>query len=105
MTIHSLERPETTPELIQWLEHHLVGDTLGELVAELLAVADRKQTDPPLEKLIGNLDQVLKQGLKSFTADQLRSLFRHPKHLLELQERIFIEGGSYWEKSSSIRQS
>ena len=97
MTIHILERPETLPELAAWLERHLVGHTLGELVAELSVFAENDRTAPPLETLI-DVDSVLKQGLKGLSAEELQLLLQNPTRLFDLQERIFIDGGDYWNQ-------
>ena len=37
MTLHSFDRPDDPRELAHWLEGHIVGDTLGDLIAELSA--------------------------------------------------------------------
>ena len=99
MMIQSLERPDTMPELAHWLERQLVGDDLGTLIAELRSVSPSNGSDAPsLNELLGsNFTEVLHAGLGALSEDQLRTLFRYPDRLLELQELVLIEGGNYWD--------
>lgn len=93
----SLHIPETPRELIAWLESHLVGMQLGDLVAELQAVHGEPQDKLTLADVCsGRLPQVLQFGLGRLDMDQIRSLFRHPHLLLELQDEILLSGGEHW---------
>ena len=98
MTIHFLDIPDDVASLRRWLEDRLNSDSLGEVVAELSAF---HPADAPrggtIESFLGSrLNDVLSRGLSALPESNLRELIRHPWLLLDLQERIFIEGSSYW---------
>jgi hypothetical protein len=106
MTIRGLDIPDETAELARWLEEQLAGDDLGSLVAELRAGHPADERDSAtLESLLGDrLNFISTQGLNGIPAALLRGLIAHPGLLLELQERILIDGGGYWlSKPSSPR--
>lgn len=97
MNVHVLEIPEATSDLADWLEGHLVGLHLGTLVAELLAVHG-EPAYRPLEEILGDdLSRVLQDGLQGVSRDRLIALLKHPAVLLELQERVVLEGSAHWE--------
>lgn len=97
MNVHLLEIPESTSDLADWLEGHLVGLHLGTLVAELLAVHGEPDY-LPLEQILGSdLPRVLNEGLQGVSRDKLVTMLKHPAVLLELQERVVLEGGPHWE--------
>ena len=98
MTIHTLNMPDATPELAQWLESQFMSDRLGELVAELRAVQPPEPAArPSLKELLGDDESVvLQKGLTALSEAKLRSLLRHPDRLLELQELALARGGDYW---------
>lgn len=100
MSLHIMEIPESQAELAGWLEEHLVGLQLGELVAELSAVhADRNDENVTLEQLLGDeLPAALSQGLGTLSPAKLRGLLQHPRLLLDLQERLLFESGEYWQR-------
>ena len=103
MPLHFVDIPDDAANLTTWLERHLVDSTLGELVAELSAAhpAGPPQSET-LETLLGaKLKSVLSRGLSSLSESELRQLVGHPWLLMELQERIFIDGGDYWSTSNS----
>lgn len=96
MNLLSLEIPDDPVQLPDWLEAQLVGLHLGELVAELTAIHGQGMGGS-LQAVCGNqLDEVLQNGLARFSHATLQELLRQPQLLLDLQERIFIEGGEYW---------
>lgn len=98
MRLLSLDIPDNHAELASWLERHLVGLELRDLVVELEAIRDGQTSVSTLDDLIGaQLTDVLKNGLGALSASQLRSLFANPTVLFELQERVLIDGGEYWE--------
>ena len=106
MPLHFVDIPDDATNLATWLERHLVDSSLGELVAELSAShsAELPQTET-LETLLGTkLKAVLSRGLSALSESDLRRLVGHPWLLLDLQERIFIEGGDYWSTSSSTAE-
>ena len=97
MTPHVFHMPEQLRERAAWLEQHLLGLHLGELVAELQAVHGTSAASQTLEETLGTeLPKVLAQGLSELPPPQWHSLLTQPFLLLRLQERIFIDGGDYW---------
>lgn len=102
----SLDIPETQRELVAWLESHLLGMQLGDLVSELQAVhglggltssARPGQDAPSLEQVCGGkLTNVLQYGLGTLEVDRLRQLLQHPQLLLSLQDEIVQHGGEHW---------
>lgn len=97
MNLAALEIPETTDELAPWLERHLLGSDLLDVVA--LLEAFRLQTDDSqsLAAICGTrLPAVLSQGLTALSPEQLRELLRHPRRLIELQQLILVDGADYW---------
>ena len=114
MNLYVFDIPEETIELAAWLETHLVGPELGELVAELAAIHDVAISDSvgpasrdrpdegALQKSLGReLPSILRDGLRNTPRSQLQTLLRNPRLLLDLQERILINGGEYWQGKSS----
>lgn len=99
MTLAVSTMPDNAAERARWLDEQLVGDRLGELVAELAAA---NGTDGPARSLKDLLsDQrssVLNSGTNALSADQLRQLLRQPQFLFDLQELVLTEGGPYWTR-------
>src|SRR4051794_38469755 len=100
MTLHALDIPEDLAELTVWLERHLVGLELGELVAELSAVHP-----VPLEPvssvwalLRDRLGAVLDGGLATVPPEVVKRLLLQPVLLFELQELVLEKGGDYWDR-------
>ncbi|MFM9960449.1 MAG: hypothetical protein ACKV2Q_04405 [Planctomycetaceae bacterium] len=98
MKLPVLDMPDD-PQLIPgWLERHLKGLELGELVAELGAVHGPPDSPTTLDELCGaDLPNVLEHGLTALPREHLRRMLKQPELLLELQERVLIDGGTYWE--------
>lgn len=93
----SLDIPETQRELVAWLESHLLGMQLGDLVSELQAVHGTLPHGPSLEQVCGGkLANVLQYGLGTLEVDRLRQLLQHPQLLLSLQDEIVQHGGEHW---------
>ncbi len=93
----SLDIPETQRELVAWLESHLLGMQLGDLVSELQAVHGTRSGGPSLEQACGGkLANVLQYGLGTLEVDRLRQLLQHPRLLLSLQDEIVQHGGEHW---------
>ncbi len=98
MTLFSLEIPEAVDDLASWLESQLVGPDLGMLVAELAAVRSSDSSDRSIDELMGReMPMVLSRGLTGIPAEVLRPLLRSPELLLQLQERVLLEGGEFWD--------
>ncbi|MBI1916752.1 MAG: hypothetical protein HYS12_18760 [Planctomycetes bacterium] len=99
MKLLALDIPDNPAELPSWLERELVGFRLGELVAELSAVSGGTGQRPSLREVLGGrLQATLDRGLGELPAETLKHLLLWPHLLLDLQERVFNEGGSYWER-------
>ena len=101
MKLMALEIPDDAAALAGWLEGHLVGLELAALVAELEAVHahDQKQPEPSLDQVLGNSRAAVQsRGLEALPLDQVKVLLQHPRLLLELQERLLVEGGPYWRR-------
>ncbi|MEI6233888.1 MAG: hypothetical protein WCT04_12595 [Planctomycetota bacterium] len=81
-----------------WLERQLTGLHLRELVSELTAVHGSHPNATTLDDvLLDCRDNVLQKGLVHMPAAQFRALFAHPALMFELQDLVFVEGGSYWQ--------
>ncbi len=98
MRLTALDIPESPTEVASWLDRHLTGTELADLVAGLTAFQGEPQGDLSLEELLGEQrDAVLKRGLGALSKDSLQKLLTHPGLLLPLQELVLLEGGNYWE--------
>jgi hypothetical protein len=77
---------------------------LGELVWELSAVHGKAaERVPSLQEVFGpQLQTVLDRGLATVPPEKLRQLLRQPQLLLDLQELVLQEGGSFWEESRPL---
>ncbi|MEI8017231.1 MAG: hypothetical protein WCH39_03475 [Schlesneria sp.] len=97
MKLPALDMPDD-PQLIPgWLERHLMGVELGELVAELEAVHGPAESPTTLDKVCGKeFSQILEHGLSVLSREQVHCLLKQPDLLLELQEQVLIHDGSYW---------
>jgi hypothetical protein len=105
MTPISLDIPDTQRELVDWLESHLLGMQLGDLVSELQAVHGTSPNSPSLEQVCGGkLTSVLQNGLGALESSQLRKLLQRPHLLLSLQEEILQRGGDYWMQQPLRRE-
>lgn len=117
MNLRVFDIPEETADLAAWLETHLVGPDLGELVAELAAIHDipaslstglaalERPDEGALEKSLGReLPAILRNGLRNIPRMQLQVLLRKPQLLLDLQERVLVEGGNFW-RERQLRES
>jgi len=99
MKLVAHEIPDAAEQLAPWLEQQLVGMRLRDLVAELTAFLGRQPPSATLESLLGErLPTVLDRGLRKLPEPTLRSLLQNPSLLLDLQQRVFIEGGDFWNR-------
>ena len=105
MMPHCFDMPDDSRELAAWLESHLVGDTLGELIAELSAAhpADEDRSQMLADVLGNEMAVVPERGLVPLTEQRLRSLIRWPWLLRELQQRVLTDGGPYWQTLAASR--
>lgn len=100
--LNELPAPDDWPS---WLEGHLLGLELGDLVVELTALGERVghrdplHRPPELDELLGDdFPAVLEEGLSVLSLETLEELLRYPSLLLKLQERVLLEGGLYWQR-------
>ncbi|MBX3421791.1 MAG: hypothetical protein KF752_09585 [Pirellulaceae bacterium] len=108
MTLISANLPlHQEQQLPLWLEQQLLSEHLGQLIAELevLHATDHplvEQSSQPqpattLQQICGDqMSDVLQRGLTVLSDSQVRALLSHPAVLLELQEQVMTQGGSYW---------
>src|SRR5689334_13428783 len=90
--------PDDPAEQATWLEQHILGLDLAGIVSELSALGGRKRdAELSLEEAFGDLlPRILEEGLTVLTAKQLRVLLKNPELLIQLQTRIFLDGGDHW---------
>ena len=88
--------PDDPTQLADWLERQLMGLHLGDLVATLRAVHGDGDVRSLEDLCEGNLPDVLLRGLSCLDFTHLQGLLVHPARLLELQERVFLDGGEHW---------
>lgn len=99
MNLPVLEVPDDPAAVAAWLESQLVGLHLADLVSQLSAVYQSADSSATLHEVLGaHFDQIVDRGLGSAPLDTLRGLLHRPRLLLELQDRIFIAGGSHWQR-------
>ncbi len=97
--LHVLDLPEKPSHLAAWLEKHVAGTHLAEVVAELQAVHPADPAPTSMERALGALlSEVLSSGLSILGRDRLVWFLQHPHWLLELQERVLLAGGPYWSR-------
>lgn len=99
MSLTAFDLPEETQALRQWLVTQLTSADLSSVVAQLAAVHTDQDQGLMLETVCGEQWQsILQNGLSELTQTQLQQLLTHPYLLLELQERLLLEGGEFWQK-------
>jgi hypothetical protein len=99
MKLHALDIPDDPARVPRWLERHLVGLDLAELVAELEAVHGPTAASPMLGEVLGSRrEAVLASGLSALPPHAIGQLLRRPRLLLELQEMVLASGGGYWNR-------
>lgn len=99
MTLHALTLPDDPAELPRWLEDRLLAPNFGQFLAELSSFfpAAPDPPEPPRHLLDSWLPTALNEGLDSIPRDVLSLLLKNPTLLADLQERITIDGGPYWD--------
>jgi hypothetical protein len=100
MNLIATTMPDDPAEQVAWLERQLVGIRLRDLVLQLSTLGPAAPTlTPTLEEIFGDaLPAVLAEGLSAATPEALGQLLRHPSLLLDLQERLLLSEGSYWQR-------
>ncbi|MDA1016074.1 MAG: hypothetical protein O3A00_16665 [Planctomycetota bacterium] len=103
MSIHLLEIPNEAAELALWLEGHLRGTELHELVTECHALHRTQDSDAPeLSQVLGSqASTVLDSGLQCLSFEQLAQLVQHSELLFDLQDLVMIHGGPHWHAEES----
>jgi len=98
MKLLALEIPDEPEVLPTWLEGHLMGLDLHQVVSELDILSSPVKKEPlSLSQVLAKqADEVLQLGLRSLSRTQLRQLMNQPKLLLDLQRLVLDQGGSYW---------
>ena len=103
MNLVALDLPESTGELTLWLEQHLLGPDLLDIVALLEAFHKQEADSPSLAGICeGRLPSVFNQGLNALSEEQIRELLRHPRRLIELQQLILVNGDDYWTSQAFL---
>ena len=107
MRLLAMSIPDEPDQLPAWLEQHLLGPHLGELVAELTAVhGPTTDSQTGLDEVLGQWrPRVVEGGVAALPEEVLRRLLRQPRLLLALQELICIEGGPYWDQVRPAAES
>lgn len=102
MTSIALTLPDEPADMPGWLERQLVSADLGVLVAELKTIHGGTSGGPTLDTILGDsAARVLQDGLGALPRNRFSDLLRHPKLLMELQERVLLDGGHYWRQLSN----
>lgn len=97
MSLLIFDMPDEPQQLRTWLEQQLAGVRLRQVVSELTGVHGPEETRLTLDEACGSeLSNILKHGMANTSSDIIRRLLTHPRLLLELQDRISLDGGEYW---------
>ena len=98
MNLYLFDIPDDPGLLPKWLEGHLMGLHLRQLVAELSVLGKRESNFKAAlgDVLSAERGKVLQAGLGSLGPVQLRQLIGQPELLLDLQRLVLDEGGDYW---------
>ena len=110
MKLLTLDIPDAADSLAPWLESHLLGLDLHQVVTEL-GIFGGSQNEPraSLQQILGEqTEEVLQLGLRSLSISKLRQLLRQPRLLLDLQRLVLDQGGAYWTsvpESSATREN
>jgi hypothetical protein len=90
--------PDSHTQLVPWLEQQLIGMNLHQLVGELRLLAGTESAYLLLHDMLSDeqLAAIQQSGLSVLSESELRTLFRSPETLLELQEIILTQDSGYW---------
>jgi len=92
------EIPDEVSDWPSWLEQQIAGLSLFDLVVGLKATSEPSNNSTTLQRVCGEqLPTIYESGLGVLRTEQIRTLFENPELLLELQERVLVEGGAYWD--------
>lgn len=97
MTVQILTIPENPAEWAGWMEQHLVGLRLYDLVEELSRIPGASCI--PVAEILTEqeLADVRLSGLRTLPVEKIRQLLSSPASLPELQEDVFVNGGDFWQ--------
>ncbi|WP_298859044.1 hypothetical protein [uncultured Gimesia sp.] len=99
MNLAAFDLPEQTHELSDWLATQITGPNLSSIVAQLSAVHSDHDYDLTIEAICGEQwNSIIQNGFSELTQAQFQQLLTHPYLLMELQERLLLEGEEYWQK-------
>ena len=103
MNLNSLQIPDSLAETGIWLDDLLVSPDLVDTIVELEILAgDRLTKIQSLDGVLaGSENRVYESGLASANESVIRSLLRQPSLLLELQEKVMMNGGKYWQEKTN----
>lgn len=98
MKLLTLEIPDDPALAPEWLESHLMGLDLHQVVTELSILGDTDDaTSASLTDVLGDrAAEVLQLGLRSLSTEQVRRFLKQPQLLLDLQRLVLDQGGEYW---------
>lgn len=98
MSLLILNMPTESSQMIAWLERHVTGLNLLQLVNELTAIHQPASRVRLTEVCGDQLADVLLKGLSVLSSAQISQLLLHPETLLELQDEAFVHGSEYWSR-------
>jgi hypothetical protein len=116
MTLHILKIPDDQQQWASWLEKHIVGLHLAQLIEELKIIRDVSSSPVEPQMLEGllnaaQLDAIVESGLQVLDLKSVQALMMNPDCLLELQDYILQRAGTYWsgvartdEVTTSVKQ-
>lgn len=99
MNLVAFDLPDKTKEIREWLETQLTGPNISHVAAQFSAVHKDQGQKRSLDDVCGELwSKILRDGLAGLRPVQLAQLLTQPSLLLELQERLLLEGGEFWQQ-------
>ncbi len=102
MTVRIITIPDDQTQWPGWLEQQLVGSHLRDLIEELRIVNGLDSSfhaNTPLGEILTEkqLADIAASGIAAVGVPIVSELMSNPDALLDLQEYVLINGGSYWQ--------
>jgi len=102
MTVRIMTIPDDQTQWPGWLEQQLVGSHLRELIEELRILNGLDSSfhaNTPLGEILTEkqLAVIAQSGIGNIGLPVIQQLLSNPETLLDLQEHVLINGGSYWQ--------